>query len=363
MPCVLTHSRRTRCESATTGVGAGAAWSTKTATFVVSHTRSFPRSRRPAMTASMTESWTMTRDTGAMRRSPAFASRPATRERIFSARVLGNDPLPQQRIELIHRERPGVGERLDLLGDQLQLVLAELEAELLRAVVDRVLSGEAVRDVHGSGQSEVRRVQDLVAVGIEVDGLRVHPGFVVERVLAGHEVVIRDLDPDERRDELVEIPQLREVVLLPHRGRVIRVHPRHETAERRDAVALSDAEHARVDVRGAALEDRVAVRDRAAGVVVPMELNVAVHVVAQLDRERVALPRGRDAHRVGDADTVHPHAIDRGVDLEEVALGRAEAVLARETNFLAVIADEADDLAGVLDDLVDGLAMAELAED
>src|SRR5437867_11587350 len=127
MPCALTHSRRTRCESATTGVGAGAAWSTKTQTLEVSHTFSLPSALRPAMTASMTESWTMTRDTGAMTRSPAFASRAATRERIFSARVLGNDPLPQERIELVHRQRPGVGEGLDLLGDQLQLVLAELE--------------------------------------------------------------------------------------------------------------------------------------------------------------------------------------------------------------------------------------------
>src|SRR5256885_10049202 len=139
MPCVRTHSRRTRCESATTGVGAGAAWSTKTATFVVSHTRSLPRSRRPAMTASMTESCTITRDTGTMTRSPTLASRAATRERIFSATVLGNDPLPQERIELIHRERPGVGQRFDRLGDQLQLVFAKLEPELLRAVVDGVL--------------------------------------------------------------------------------------------------------------------------------------------------------------------------------------------------------------------------------
>src|ERR1700716_3631854 len=174
MPCVRTHSRRTRCESATTGVGAGAAWSTKTATFVVSQTRSFPRSRSPAITASMTESWTMTRDTGAMTRSPAFASRPATRDRIFSASVLGNDPLPQERIELVHRQRARVGEGLDPTRDLLQLVLTELDAELLRAVVDRVLSGEAVRDVHRARQPEVRRVQDLVGIGVEVDGLRVH---------------------------------------------------------------------------------------------------------------------------------------------------------------------------------------------
>src|SRR3982074_3449739 len=131
MPCVRTHSRRTRCESATTGVGAGAAWSTKTATFVVSQTRSFPRSRRPAMTASMTESCTMTRETGTMTRSPTFASRDTTRDRIFSATVLGNDPLPQQRIQLVHRERAGVGEGLDPACDLAQLVLPELEGAVL----------------------------------------------------------------------------------------------------------------------------------------------------------------------------------------------------------------------------------------
>src|SRR2546428_6445327 len=138
MPCDRTHSRRTRCESATTGVGAGAAWSTNTATFVVSHTRSFPRSRKPAMTASMTESWTITRDTGAMTRSPALASRAAALERIFSARVLGNDPLPKQGIELIHRQRAGIGERLDAAGGLSKLLLAQLAGELPRARIRRV---------------------------------------------------------------------------------------------------------------------------------------------------------------------------------------------------------------------------------
>src|SRR3989442_170774 len=173
MPCDRTHSRRTRCESATTGVGDGAAWSTNTATFVVSQTRSLPRSRRPAMTASMTESWTMTRDTGAMTRSPAFASRAATRERIFSARVLGNDPLPKQRVELFHRQRPGVGEGLDAAGDLPQLILAELDAELPGAMVDRVLPGEAVGHVDRPREAEVGGIQDLVAVGVQVDRLGV----------------------------------------------------------------------------------------------------------------------------------------------------------------------------------------------
>src|SRR6267378_3733895 len=319
MPCVRTHWRRTRCESATTGVGAGAAWSMNTATFVVSHTPSFPRSRRPAMTASMTESCTMTRDTGTMTRSPTFASRAATRDRIFSAMVLGNDPLPKERIELVHREWTGIGERLDLLGDQLQLVLSELETQLLRAMVDRVLSGQAMRDIHRSLQSEVSGIQDLVAVRVEIDGLRVHSRFVVEGVLAGHEVVIRNFDPDERRNELVEVPQLRKVVLLTDGRRIVGIHARDETAERCDAVSLADAEHARVDVGGPAFEDRVAVGDRAPGVVVTVELDVAPHVMSQLDGKRVALARARDADGVRDADTVHTHPVHRRVDLEEIA--------------------------------------------
>src|SRR5437867_6816358 len=363
LPCARPHPRRTRCEPATTGVGAGAAWSTNAATLVVSHTCSLPRSRNPAMTASMTESWTITRDTGAMTRSPAFASRAATRERIFSARVLGNDPLPKQRVELIHRQGAGVGERLDPAGDLPQLILTELEAELLRAVVNRVLAGKAVGHVDRSREPEVGGIQDLVAVRIQIDRLRVHARLVVEGVLAGYEIVVRDLDADERGHELVEVPQLRKVVLLADRRRIVRVHPCHEAAERGDAVALPDAEHAGVDVGGPAFENGVAVGDRAPGVVVTVELDVAPHVMSQLDCERIALPRGRDADRVRDADAVHAHPVHCRIDLEEIAFGGAKAVLAREADLLAVIADERDHLAGVLDDLVDALPVAELAQD
>src|SRR5438477_89134 len=220
------------------------------------------------MTASMTESCTMTRETGTITRSPTFASRAATRDRIFSATVLGNDPLPKQRVELVHREWARVGEGLDAPCDLAQLVFSELQTKLLGAMVDRVLPGETVGDVDRSLESEVRGIEDRVAVG-----------------------------------------------------------------------------------------------DRAPGVVVAVEFDVAAHVVAELDGERVALTGARDADGVGDADAVHAHPVHGRVHLEEIALGRPEAVLAREADLLAVIADEGDDLAGVLDDLVDAFAVAELAED
>src|SRR2546426_8759181 len=155
----------------------------------------------------------------------------------------------RSRIQLIHRERPRVGERLDPPRDLLELVLTELEAELLGAVVDRVLPGQAVRHIDRARETEVRWIKDLVAVGVEVDRLGVHPRLVVERVATGHEVVVGDLDAGERRDQLVELPQLAKIIFRPNRRGVVGIHPRDEAAERSDAVPLADAENARVDVR------------------------------------------------------------------------------------------------------------------
>ena len=179
-----------------------------------------------------------------------------------------------------------------------------------------MLSGEPVGDVDRAREAEVGRVEDLVAVGVEVDRFGVHSGLVVERVFARDELVVRDVDLHERGDELVELAELWQVVLLADRGWVVCIHPRHEAAERRNPVAFADPEHARVDVRGAAFEDRMAVRDRAACVVVPVELDVAGNVMPQLDRERVALSRRRDPDGVRDPDPVHAHLVNGGVDLE-----------------------------------------------
>src|SRR5688572_25521147 len=340
MPCARTHSRRTRCESATTGVGAGAAWSMKTQTRPVSQTCSFPSSRIPVITASMTESCTITRESGTITSSPARTSRPDALLRIFSASVFviaaagpladrarsRDHPLAEQAVQLVHRQGTVVRHGLDASGDVLELLLAELEPELLRAVADRVAPGETMRDVDRAREAEVRGVEDLVRVRVHVDRLRVHARLVVERVPAGHVLVERDLDADHRGDHLVQVLQLAEVVLLLDRLGVVRVHAGDEAAERRDPVALADAEHARVDVSRAALEDRVRVRDRAAGVVEAMELDVRLtDVMAELDRERVALSRRRDADGVGDADAVDAHLRDGRIHLQEVAfeIGRA----------------------------------------
>src|SRR5688500_7504798 len=133
----------------------------KTQTRPVSQTCSFPSSRIPDITASMTESCTITRESGTITSSPARTSRPDALLRIFSASVLliaarrplGDRarscarPLAEQAVELVHRQGTVVRHGLDTSRDVLQLLLAELEPELLRAVADRVASGQPVRDV------------------------------------------------------------------------------------------------------------------------------------------------------------------------------------------------------------------------
>ena len=140
------------------------------------------------------------------------------------------------------------------------------------------------------------------------------------------------------------------------------VHAREEAAQRRDAVALADAEHRDVDVGRAGLERAERVRDRAAGVVVAVELDVAVHHAAQRAHQVEHLARVGDAHGVGDADAVDADAVDRVVDGEQVDQVAAEGVLGREADLELLALDEVDDLDRRLDDLGNLLAVRELAQ-
>ncbi len=67
---------------------------------------------------------------------------------------------------------------------------------------------------------------------------------------------------------------------------ILAVHPhqrRHESVERRDAVALADAEHSRVDVGGPGFDGDVSIRDGAACIVGEVRLDVAAQNLARVD--------------------------------------------------------------------------------
>jgi hypothetical protein len=102
---------------------------------------------------------------------------------------------------------------------------------------------------------------------------------VVKRRRRGDRSIERHGDPEDLREHRVELGKHLEAVVLDQLW-LDGHQPRHHRGERDDTVALPDAEDGRVHMRRARLERRERVRDRAAGVVVGMELDVAAHVSA-----------------------------------------------------------------------------------
>jgi hypothetical protein len=130
---------------------------------------------------------------------------------------------------------------------------------------------------------------------------------------------------------MLQLAQPRPAVFAPGPGPVVGVHARDQPAERRDAVALADAQHGRVDVGRARFQRAECVGNRAAGVVVAVELDVAVGQPAQRADQPPDL-RGRgDADRVGDAEPVDDAEPVHGeVDAQQLRFIAAERVLGAE---------------------------------
>ena len=59
-----------------------------------------------------------------------------------------------------------VSEGLDLVGGLLHLVVGQRQAELLRAVLDGVPAGQAVRNRHVSRHAKVGGIQNLWPVSV-----------------------------------------------------------------------------------------------------------------------------------------------------------------------------------------------------
>lgn len=78
-----------------------------------------------------------------------------------------------------------IRQRLEFLGNQLDLFIVQFQAQLLHTVLDRVPSGKPVSDGHVAGHSKVGRVQDFVGGRVVEDGLGVDAGLVREGAVAG----------------------------------------------------------------------------------------------------------------------------------------------------------------------------------
>src|SRR5207244_7782804 len=105
-----------------------------------------------------------------------------------------------------------------------------------------------------------------------------------------------NLDPHHVGDHAVELRQDLEPVLR-HQFGVQAEQPRDHAAERHDAVALADSQDGGVDVGGTRLERGEGIGDGAAGVVVGVELDVAVDRLANHGDQLEDLVRAGDPDR------------------------------------------------------------------
>ena len=143
------------------------------------------------------------------------------------------------------------------------------------------------------------------------------------------------------------------------------VHAGHETAQRRDPVALADPEHGGVDVRRAGLQRPKGVGDGAAGVVVAVKFDVAVGKTPQRAHHAVHLARGGDPDRVGDPQAIdHTQLVDRQIHPPQIGLRAAECVFGAKAQLDPgrLGPDPRQHLDRQLDDFVDALAVREMAQ-
>ena len=116
-------------------------------------------------------------------------------------------------------------------------------------------------------------------------------------------------------------------------------------------------------MRGASLQGAVGVRDRAARVVVQVDLDVAGYNAAEGAHEVVDLARGGTADCIGDADSVDADFVDGLVEGEEVDEVGAERVFGGEADFNVLGLDVLDDFDGGVLDVGHVFAMRVFAEE
>lgn len=207
----------------------------------------------------------------------------------------------RENIHIIDVQRPDISQPLDVGRALLALRIGHVQVQLLYSALDGVPAGQPRCEVDVSGEPKVGGIDDLIGARVREDGLSVDAGLVGEGAEPGDVVVEGDVDLDGLRDEILQVSELVQFVLAHDVVAVGDNHAGHQTAERGDAVPLSDAQHGGVDVGRPGLERTVGVRDGAPSVVVEMCLNIARDNAPQGADEVVDLSRRRTSNGVGDA--------------------------------------------------------------
>ncbi len=93
-----------------------------------------------------------------------------------------------------------------------------------------------------------------------------------------------------------------------------------------------------------------------------VELDVGLYAAAQFTDQFVHLPGRGHADRVSDTDPIHADGVHGLVDAKQILRVAPKRVFGAETHFHSLIAHVGHDLQGYVDDLLDILPVAKLAQ-
>src|ERR1035437_2540820 len=243
-------------------------WS-NTSTTRLGSCRGMPMRSNASMASGAVTSGANAQSTGAMTVSPAATWRPTRVEMISSTSVptSGSHRGAQQSVNLVVVQRSVAGTALDLGGDPAQPDVVPGDSQVGRALAQRVPTHQLVTDHDASLDAESLGRERFVAPRVAEHRLGVHPRLVVKGEGGGDRRREGDVDAEHGRHHRLELGETVEAVVLDKLG-LDGEHPRDQTGERHDAVALTDAEDGGVDMGRTGLQRRQGGGHGPAGVVV-----------------------------------------------------------------------------------------------
>ena len=234
-----------------------------------------------------------------------------------------------------------VGQRLEVVEQDLELLLVQVVAQLVDPVAQGVAAGVLAQDQVGLGDADLLGTHDLVGRALLEHAVLVDARLVGEGVAADDRLVALDGQAGDRRDHPADRV---EPLGLDAGGQAVVVGPglqRHDDLfERGVAGALADAVDRALDLPGAGLAGGQAVGDGQAQVVVAVDADDGLadvrHALAEGADDAGVLGGRGVADGVGDVDRGRA-GLDGGLDdlAEEVDLG-ARGVLGAELDVAAV---------------------------
>ena len=106
----------------------------------------------------------------------------------------------QQDIDIVQIEPFLISQRLDLGSNQLDRIIAEIQLQLLSALLNRIPASEPMGDMNIAGQPKVGGIQDFIGAGVVENRFGMNARLVRKSGIAGNIIIERHIDTHQAGD-------------------------------------------------------------------------------------------------------------------------------------------------------------------